>query len=64
MTGPVSPGRGGWSVPATARLDRWLSKQNPAYRLTCTKPTIRKTHAVPASGGAWWVFFEKGKIIP
>ena len=46
MTGPAALRGGGWSVLATVRLDRWLSKQNPAYRLTCTISYFKKAHAV------------------
>src|SRR5699024_9120615 len=58
-----SPRGGGWSVPATARLDRWLSKQNPAYRLTCVF-RFSKGPRGPAPAGPGGLFERQRIPIP
>ena len=55
MTGPVSPGRWLERAGNGTPLDRWLSKQNPAYRLLAPY-LISKGPRGPAPAGAWWAF--------
>ncbi len=58
--------RGGWNLSATAGLDRWLLKQNPAYR-----PDRNAKHPQPMAGGVVnhmegfsWISRQKRLVFP
>ena len=58
---------GGLSAAATLRLDRWLSRQNPAYRTDRTAADQVSWSAVSLSKKSLWDFFDcalRARILP